>query len=179
MLHALGIPWKEVPSVKLVPKDQIPLWKALPHLSKEMLRTLADRKSILLATSYNKLKHGPQMVVMSPYQRAVEQRGLPETPESARGQIDVLHVRLLFDGARTQETQSDLDESTRVAPFLIHQPDVIEGVMINHATAAHSMRMLAYWLYRCVFGSTLEWKADPALVKIARWFEERIQARSY
>lgn len=108
-----GIPWKRNPSVKDVPRSQWKQWHLLPHTLREMLRTTLGNNSDLLANSYNKIKHGPQLMCVSPALVA-ERRGLPtgdiEDPRPA--------VRILLKGARTQETREEIAASKRVAPFL-------------------------------------------------------------
>jgi hypothetical protein len=177
LLQALGIPWKHFPSVKLVPREFSQAWEALPEHTKELLRPLADKKSLFLTTSYNKLKHGPQMVVMNPFRRAIEQRGITEIPLETRELTDRLHVRLLFDGARTQELPGELEDGKRVAPFLFDQPDLLEGMLINLVSAGHIMRLLAWWLYKVVFGALLPNKVDPMLAQIGKRFTERLSER--
>lgn len=112
----LGVNWKKNPSAKLVSKDQRATWDRMGYLMRESLEPLLDRKGNLLASCHNKIKHGPQLVVMPP-SAAASRRGL-----SLDGNIDAEAeptIRLLLSGARTQETQEEAQDSVRIAPFLL------------------------------------------------------------
>jgi len=68
-------------------------------------------------------------------------------------------VRLLFDGARTQEEPGELEKGNRVAPFLIHDAAALTDVFVQMSSAAMWVRDIAFWLYRSQFREDLphEW----------------------
>ena len=130
-----------------------------------------------ISASYNKLKHGPQMVVMDPIAVATTRRGF--APADV-GDTDVLRgdsVRLLFDGARTQEEPGELEEGNRVAPFLIHDAAALTDVFVQMSSAAMCVRDIAFWLYRSQFREDLSSEADPVLREIAKKNLNRLRSR--
>ena len=110
-----GIPWKPHPSVKFVSKDMLPFWNKLGEYMRESIRPLVNSKGALLAACYNKIKHGPQILVM-PISDAAERRGFPAVNVVATNSDPT--VRLLLNGSRTQESDDEFDSQTRTAPFL-------------------------------------------------------------
>lgn len=111
-----GVNWKKHPSVRLVPKDQRPEWDRMGCHMRAGLEPLLDLKGALLASCYNKIKHGPQLVVMSPSSAQLN-RGFEVDSES--GAQSEPTIRLLLSGARTQETPEEQRDSVRIAPFLV------------------------------------------------------------
>src|SRR5207302_5592421 len=95
-----------------------------------------------------------------------------------RALTDQLHVRLLFDGARTQEIAGEFESGKRVAPFLIHRPEALEGMLMTLVSAANMMGILGWWLYRCVFGEFLPNEVDPVIANMAKDFTERLNAQA-
>jgi hypothetical protein len=177
ILKFIGIPWDCHPSVKLVRREERGNWERLPWLVGEQLRALGARSNLLLAASYNKLKHGPQMVVMDPIAVATTRRGF--TPAEV-GETDILRgdfVRLLFDGARTQEEPGELEKGNRVAPFLIHDAAALTDVFVQMSSAAMCVRDIAFWLYRSQFREDLPHEADLVLREIAEKNLIRLKSR--
>lgn len=91
----------------------------LPTTVRQLVDVLGGRNSDLLASCYNKMKHGPQMVFADPVEVA-NARGHPHelVDESFEPSI-----RLLLKGSRTQETAEEVKTSTRIAPFLYGDPE--------------------------------------------------------
>jgi len=107
----IGINWKKFPSVKLVPKCMKPLWDDLDNRIRDGIEYLTDKKGALLATCYNKIKHGPQLIIMNP-SIVAENRGLlDEKMEFPNEHM----IRLLCKGARVQETHEELNSSPNIA----------------------------------------------------------------
>lgn len=110
-----GIRWRRNPSIKLVPKELRAMWDGLGYYVRSCLEPLVMSKGALLAACYNKIKHGPQMVVMSPGV-AAQRRGITGlTGDGLEGEPT---LRLLLQGSRTQETDAESVDKLRVAPFL-------------------------------------------------------------
>ena len=110
-----GVNWKKHPSVKLVPRDQRPIWDRMGYYIRSYLDPLVNPKGELLASCHNKIKHGPQLVVMSPAP-AASGRGL--VIDANDGPLSETTIRLLLRGARTQETLEEAEHNVRIAPFL-------------------------------------------------------------
>lgn len=145
-----GIPWKRYPSVKLVPKYAEEQWAKLPEQLRDGIEALTKPGGEMLAACYNKLKHGPQAVFMSPVAVCVA-RGYP--PELAfDGMRDEPTVRLLLDGARTQDTQEEVVAGRRAAPFVIDDPDNAKRFFFQ--VVLHNANMLSVvgtWLFNSTF----------------------------
>lgn len=111
----LGINWKKHPSVKLVPPEMRPFWDAMGSYVRGTIQPLIDPKGQLLSSTYNKIKHGPQLIVMSIGESALRRGHNSSSVES----LDRSGIRLLLDGSRVQETPEELEDSVRCAPFLV------------------------------------------------------------
>ena len=89
----------------------------------DVVSFLGAEGSPFLTASYNKLKHGPQMVVAN-IRDVVAKRGVEaDVITTMFPQGD--YIRILFDGSRTQEEKEDITGGKRVAPFLLHDAEAI------------------------------------------------------
>ena len=129
----LGYKWRGVPSVKLVPNSHIEIWRNLPEELRRIVSLFHDEKQNPRVTSaYNKLKHGPQLVIQNPINRA---RCFGVSPEFAAElarykSYDKPGVRLLFEGARTQ--QKPVDGTVKsIAPFLIDDKEAVNKIFFS------------------------------------------------
>ena len=67
----LGYRWRKVPSVRLIPKRHIGVWRQLPGELRRIASSFYDERYVpRLTAAYNKLKHGPQLIVQNPVERA-------------------------------------------------------------------------------------------------------------
>ena len=89
--------WRKKPSVKLVPPDN-EFWKSLPGELRRMARSFYEEHEVpRLTAGYNKLKHGPQLVVRSPRERAERFAAGDVAQQIARNEfVDRPTVRLLL-----------------------------------------------------------------------------------
>lgn len=151
LLVTLGVRWKQVPSVKLVPKQFTKEWETLPKIATSLVAVLADENKSLMTNSYNKLKHGPQLLVTSLRNSAVA-RG---HSESALNNFppDREFVRLLLAGERTQEEDGEIESGQRVAPFIIDDAERASGIFYDFIVATpQMMELLGRWVFRCIVG---------------------------
>lgn len=164
VLRTLGIHWKPVPSVKAVPTGWWSEWKQLPIGTEELVKHIGNKKNELLTAFYNKIKHGPQMVVSNVQDVAIAKRGLPE---DARLRLPPgEYVRALMDGSRTQEHIDEI-EGRRVAPFLIHDPYFVEKLFYDSMVPnAFYMWKLGTWLGWMLLRISPDTDFDPSLRKI-------------
>jgi hypothetical protein len=100
----------------MVPKRYWKTWHGLPGEIRARLETLTDPKNQFISACHNKIKHGPQVVIQS-LSSAVSAR-VHEVDRHITNE-DEATIRVLLKGARTQESQNELDQGERVAPFLI------------------------------------------------------------
>jgi hypothetical protein len=145
---ALGIPWKRDPSIKYVPRPQRKSWDSLPHAIKDSLKIHLGPNSQLLASSYNRIKHGPQLIVTGALP-AIQARGLPHDGYDAKDpMVTRPTIRLLLDGSRTQETQEEISASQRVAPFLYAEPDNARRWLFQSIMhSANFLSMIGTWIF--------------------------------
>jgi hypothetical protein len=61
-------------------------------------------------------------------------------------------IRLLMDGKRTQETQSELASPTRVAPFILTDGENAKRLLLDSVVGLASfLHNVGFWLYRTSF----------------------------
>ncbi|MDE0105525.1 MAG: hypothetical protein OXN89_24370 [Bryobacterales bacterium] len=146
--------WRVVPSVKLIPKRHIQVWRNLPDEFRRISSSFHSESQIpRITAAYNKLKHGPQLVIQNPMDRA---RQFGKSPDSAAElarfrALDKPSVRLLFAGARTCSGPKDSDARS-VAPFLIDDEGAVRklffGTMVYHASLFSTLVKMQIALYR-------------------------------
>jgi hypothetical protein len=144
-----GIPWKATPSVKLVPRQHARSWTKLPEAIQAYVGILTEPRSELVTACLNKIKHGPQLIVDRPKDVAAR-RGHPPDSVSEMGNQSL--IRLLMDGKRTQETQSELASPTRVAPFILTDGENAKRLLLDSVVGLASfLHNVGFWLYRTSF----------------------------
>ncbi len=150
----LGYKWRAVPSVKLIPKRHIRVWRNLPEEFRRIAGSFHEESQIpRITAAYNKLKHGPQLVVQNPMDRARQFGSSPDlATELARYRaLDKPSVRLLFAGARTRSGPTDSDAGS-VAPFLIDDEGAVKkiffGTMVYQASLFSTLVKMQIALYR-------------------------------
>ena len=150
----LGYDWRAVPSVKLIPKQHIEVWKGLPGEFRRMAGSFYDEgQSPRLTAAYNKLKHGPQLTLQNPVDRARRFGSSPDiAAQLARYHaLDKPGVRLLFAGARTRREPADGDVAS-VAPFLIDDEGAVNKIffetMVHQAGLLSTLVKMQIALYR-------------------------------
>ena len=127
---------------------QKPMWDKLGSVIRETIRPLTDRKGVLLASTYNKIKHGPQIMVM-PISDALKRRGYQAgtLPEELK-----LSVRALLAGSDVQETDDELAAGVRRAPFLVDDAANMKRwfnqQMVHNVNALY---VLGTWLFNSNF----------------------------
>jgi len=146
---AFGIPWKPHPSVKLVPKDWLPYWTRLGEYMRESIRPLVNTKGALLASCYNKIKHGPQIIVM-PLSVGVERRGFSYEYLASTNTQPTL--RLLLNGARTQESDDEFENECRAAPFLPLDSTNVRRWFFQHIVhTSNALFLHGTWIYNSTY----------------------------
>lgn len=150
----LGYRWRPVPSVKLIPKRHIAVWDALPEEFRRIAISFYDEAyNPRIAAAYNKLKHGPQIVVQNPVERAKCYGSSPDlSGELARyDAIDKPSVRLLFAGARTRYGLTDSAPKS-AAPFLIDHEGAAKQLffetMVHHANLVSTLVKMQIAIYK-------------------------------
>lgn len=146
--------WRAVPSVKLIPKRHIQVWRNLPGEFRRIAGSFHDESQVpRITAAYNKLKHGPQLVVQNPVDRAKQFGKSPDVAaELARFRaLDKPTVRLLFTGAKTCGGLTDND-SNSAAPFLIDDERAVKkiffGTMVYQASLFNTLVRMQIALYR-------------------------------
>ncbi len=134
VLSILGVPWQ----------DRFPrsftgtrgdLFRDVPGLLEDSLKKRAKSPLGLQQQAYNKIKHGPQLCVQCPHERS-ELRG--HTREQLLSLSRGLRVRILFDGARTQDSKQEFG----IAPFLSHSPRDLERYFFSQMVWWQSLMSL-------------------------------------
>ncbi len=129
----LGYKWRAVPSARLMPKKHIEVWRRLPSELRRIASSYYDERHIpRLTAAYNKLKHGPQLAIQNPVDRARrfgKSPGLAAQLDRHRS-LDKASVRLLFAGARTQPASSE-GKLAPVAPFLIDDAGAVNKIFFE------------------------------------------------
>ena len=150
----LGYRWRTVPSVKLIPKRHIEVWRRMPGELRRIASSFYDERHFPRVTAgYNKLKHGPQLVIQNPMDRGRQFGTAPNlTAQLARFEsFDKPTVRLLFAGASTQR-EPTAGNGRSVAPFLIDDLGAANKLyfetMVHHASLFSLMVKMQIALYR-------------------------------
>jgi hypothetical protein len=161
-----GVRWKQNPSVKVVPKEESATWQMLPRSISEYVQILSDARSELSSACYNKLKHGPQLIVGRPSDAAARM-GFTEEQYKLLGELEL--IRILGYGSQIATTHEEMLKGVRRAPFLLDDLDNSRRLFDRAIVATASfMFMLGRYVYGCTFiGSPMPKRpTDPGLVDI-------------
>jgi hypothetical protein len=110
VLFMLGLPWNKNPSVKLVRTDrEREFWMILPEsLKRNIIERLGSPEVLRLCIAYNKIKHGPQLVLtdLQQFLNALAGGGLGKEVSEVSDKIkdggqSTETLRILFEGANT------------------------------------------------------------------------------
>jgi hypothetical protein len=143
-----------------VARDKQAEWLKLPALASHLFDSIRDQKASLLSISYNKLKHGPQFIVADPIVSATRRGHSPE--QSDREFMNHCYVRVLHQGARTQEEDREFQGGRRAAPFLVGKPEILRKLLFGTMVfTANGMFILTDWKFRRLSGRHLELPGDP------------------
>lgn len=150
----LGYRWRKIPSVKLIPKGNLDLWQLLPGELRRIVSTYAgEGQNSRLFSALNKLKHGPQLIVQNPIDRArlYAKSGEFEELEGYK-EYDRAAVRVLFSGARVWEPEPPASRVRSLAPFLLDGPEVVSKIffetMVHEASIFQHLVRMHLALYR-------------------------------
>lgn len=175
LLECLGIPWKAFPSVKLVPRESIEEWTTLPKAASALVNFLAYNNHSLLTKSYNKLKHGPQLVIAK-LSDAIVARG----QDASNFPRDKEFVRLLFSGDRTQESEHELASGNSVAPFFADDPELAKDIFYEVMVGpSHFMYLIGLWRFRCTFRRNPYLSDDKTILQINAQARKHVNARIF
>ncbi len=150
----LGYKWRAIPSTRLIPKRHIEFWRQLPSELRRVANSFHVETQIpRVSIAYNKLKHGPQLVLQNPLDRARHFGRSPDvaTQMARYDSFDKLGVRLLFAGARTQFKPTDGNLGS-IAPFLVDDEEAVNqlffGTMVHQANLFNIFVKMHIALYR-------------------------------
>lgn len=161
-----GVGWKKHPSVHLVQgMDDQKAWAAMPWTLREHIKLLINPKSEITTICLNKIKHGPQVMLDSPREIGMK-RGFSNIRVENADPANLQLVRVLTQGSRTQELESEVAQKTHVAPFILDDPHNAYR-WLNGPVMDLPMFFFLFgrWLLKMRFPEQplLEWPSDPAL----------------
>ena len=124
---------RAAPSEKLIPRRHIQVWKNFPGELRRIASSFYDeRHTPRITAAYNKLKHGPQLILQNPIDRARLFSRVPDFDAQLAGYraFDKTSIRLLFAGAKTQRKPDDCRVGS-VAPFLIDDEGAVKKLFFE------------------------------------------------
>jgi hypothetical protein len=107
-LQLLGLDWKRTPSVKVAKGDELIFWEKLPKALEELFTVLSSPSALNISLAYNKIKHGPQ-IVMSDLVSYIRALGSDNAViKSLEDKLKVRNLssetlRILFKGSQTNK----------------------------------------------------------------------------
>ena len=150
----LGCKWRPVPSAKLIPSKHMQVWKNLPGELRRIASSFyEERHTPRITAAYNKLKHGPQLILQNPIDRARRFGRSPNLDQqlAAYSAFDKTGVRLLFAGSKTR-LQPDDGGAGSVAPFLIDDDGAVRKLffetMVSQGALFSTLVRMQVALYR-------------------------------
>lgn len=132
LIELMGIKWRYVPSVKTARGRRLELWRQLPENIHFLASHLAEECGPLMSSMFNKIKHGPQVVIadMNEYRKSLLEIYSAETVTDLLSQWDGTHeaVRVLFKGSHLADTEDSNDLPTI---FLEHRLAAMKKLLFN------------------------------------------------
>jgi hypothetical protein len=169
ILWMLGLPWKDVPSIKTARGDELQFWRKLPGAISALVSQLGNTGTDSMGALFNKIKHGPQMVVVNLIETF---RGMKGGAEVAARMSESFHsaqvgaetLRILLDGASTEMT-----ETHRATVFIDDFVPAIEQVVYRSMfPPTKTMWWIACWIAKIEYGYIWE-KPHPVQLEFERW----------
>lgn len=150
----LGYRWRPQPSVRLIPKLHIEVWRNLPGELRRIASSFHEEHHVpRITAAYNKIKHGPQLVIQNPVDRAMKYANSSDltTQLTQYKSFDKPGVRLLFAGARTRPDPTEGSVGS-IAPFLIDDEGAVNKLffetMVHQANLFSALVKMQIALYR-------------------------------
>ena len=173
LLNTIGVSWKPYAAAPLRRGRQSGEWTQLFNQTKSLCETLGQDAIRRLTEYHNKIKHGPQVIIQSPFE-VLERRGLSASEASTKqlGLLPVGYLRILLAGSRVERNEYEERERIRIAPFVIHAPaSYIEHRFFGTLVfGAFTLRLVALWVYRFRFGSFPDETLDKKIAELsAAW----------
>jgi hypothetical protein len=112
--NAFGIKWSADSMAPNLTVKQREFWSMLPHCLDELLRACLELVSSIIPTSYNKIKHGPQIHITC-FDSEFYQTGESEIQLSRKNPI----LQILLKGADVHLSYREMESGRRVAPFVV------------------------------------------------------------
>lgn len=145
-----GINWKRNPSIKLVKKDQRKVWDNLGDNIRKSLDPILQPNNELISSCYNKIKHGPQ-IIFDNLQNSALSRGFSEE-QLKNLKLEKKTVRVLLNGARTQDSDDEIKDSIRCAPFLVFDKENIQQILYKNVYYIFTIQFVhGTWLYNSTY----------------------------
>jgi hypothetical protein len=181
-LQMMGLNWKKTPSVKIARSEsELSFWRKLPDVINNLLLFLSDTSTLHISLAYNKIKHGPQLVMtdlikhfsslsgnksdlanLSSLNGSLSERGLgPET------------LRVLFEGSRTKRKDPT---DPPVSLFLEDDTAAIEILFSRQIHAlVKPIWVTGMWIRKFHFSKS--WELPPKVVMEAEEFIGSVNAK--
>lgn len=164
VLRLVGLDWKAQPSVKVARGDELILWAKLPTATKQTLEVLASGSTVSISLAYNKIKHGPQVLVSNLVdylqETGADEEMLRTVTKSLRLRgLSPNTLRILFKGSETKRTVSGdlatlwLDDDTEAIEALVAFDFFLLGKL---------PWLVAMWIRKARYGR--DWFAPPPVV---------------
>jgi hypothetical protein len=167
-LRMIGLSWKQVPSVQIARGGELVIWKKLPAALKALVSQLADRSTGGLSALFNKIKHGPQVVVVDllhAFSKIPGWTGHDRLAESFRAaEIGGETLRVLLDGANTKSSSGAISATVFIDDWV---PAIEQTVYRTMFPPTKTMWWIACWIAKVEFGYVWE-NPQPVLVDFER-----------
>lgn len=177
-LELMGLPWSQVPAAKLAKGDELIFWSKLPKGIETVTSLFAHSAATALTKTFNKIKHGPQLVVVD-LPGFFGSAGLPEQDVQAMREelrqknLRPETIRVLFSGAKVSSTGDNRQHSWM---FLEDDVSDMEALLYGVLYApTKSVWLVANFLWKRWYGGF--WvQPHPVLIEIDKCVG-RVQGR--
>jgi hypothetical protein len=177
-LGRIGIPWKQIPSVKTAKQgEERQRWLRLPIGLRHLSRLITEDGGARVGLMYNKIKHGPQLIVtdLLDHSRGMgaDEEGISSINQALGAMaVSPKTLRVLLKGSLTAGEAGREPHSI----FLEDDPVILKKFLLNSVfPSAKFMWSVASWLRKRHWGD--DWVNPDALVR--RIDEEAVSSQEY
>jgi hypothetical protein len=169
VLNLLGLDWKPEPSIGIaMTQGERNWWNKLPNIVSDFIHIMTHPGTEAMGLMYNKVKHGPQMVVVNLGDHLSTMADTEERKAEIRKTVTEsnLHpdtIQILFKGARTKRRD---DEEFPATITLNDHYEPFANIFDRHAYQPVKINwVITSWLRKIKYGC--EWQELPTKIVAA------------
>lgn len=171
VLTALGIPPISSKSGPVAREQEAWVYYHLPRWTRKVAEILNHEDTLLLQKIHNKVKHGPQAVMVrwSDYWKALGAKHNVTIETSMPANCNEETLRVLFDGANTSNTEDSYNLGNFASCFVFDDPEQADQLLVKRYAISKFMYFVASAITQQKVQHLIEWRLPETAQEIETW----------